>query len=81
MHMNEHNSETDGGRQVPEGFIRKREVALRVGKTVRTVDAWMRSGVLPYFKIGRSVLFRWSDVEKHIISNYRSQRSKQNRNL
>jgi excisionase family DNA binding protein len=65
-----------------EGFIGKAEVARRLGKSVRTVDAWMRRGVLPYYKPDRSVLFRWSDIEVHIVRNYRSQRSdKPRRNL
>jgi len=50
----------------PEGFIGKAEVARRLNKTIRTVDNWMNSGILPYYKIGRSVEFKWSDVESHL---------------
>ena len=46
-----------------EEFINKAEVARRLRKQVRTVDNWMRSGVLPYYKIGRSVVFKWSEIE------------------
>lgn len=47
-------------------FISKREVARRLNKKVRTVDNWMRAGWLPYYKIGRTVAFRWSEVEAHL---------------
>jgi excisionase family DNA binding protein len=40
----------------------KRELATKLKRSVRTVDAWMREGKLPYLKIGKTVLFRWADV-------------------
>ena len=50
----------------PEPLIEKPEVAKRVDKTARTVDAWMASGLIPYYKLpgGRrgTVLFKWTDV-------------------
>ena len=49
-----------------EGYINKIEVAKRLNKKLRTVDNWMRRGLLPYYKIGRSVAFRWSEVETHL---------------
>ena len=49
-----------------EEFIDKREVARRLRKKTRTVDNWMRRGLLPYYKIGRSVSFKWSEVETHL---------------
>lgn len=57
-----------------EGFIGKAEVARRLGKTTRTVDAWMKSGILPYYKPSRCVLFRWSDIEEQIVRNHRARR-------
>ena len=55
----------------PEGFIDKPEVARRLNKTIRTVDNWMMLGLLPYYKIGRSVVFKWSDVETHLAQTCR----------
>jgi excisionase family DNA binding protein len=49
-----------------EPFINKPEVARRLGKRVRTVDNWMQQGLLPYYKIGRSVSFKWSEVEAQL---------------
>jgi excisionase family DNA binding protein len=54
-----------------EEFINKSEVARRLGRTLRTIDNWMRRGLLPYFKIGRSVSFKWSDVESHLARTCR----------
>jgi len=67
------NEETGTGTNngLVEEFINKNEVARRLGKTLRTVDNWMRRGLLPYFKIGRSVAFKWSDVERHLAQNCR----------
>jgi len=53
-----------------EGFIGKAEVAKRLNRSLKTVNNWMRRGILPYYKPGRSVLFRWSDVEEHLKANY-----------
>jgi excisionase family DNA binding protein len=60
---------------VTEPFINKEEVARRLGKTLRTVDNWMQRGLLPYYKIGRSVEFKWSDVESHLSQTCRICRS------
>lgn len=49
-----------------EPFITKPEVARRLSKKVRTIDSWMQQGLLPYYKIGRSVSFKWSEVEAHL---------------
>jgi excisionase family DNA binding protein len=59
------------GTPQPEGFITKKEVALRVKKTVRTIEHWQRKGILPYVKAGQSVLFKWADVERHLQRNFR----------
>jgi excisionase family DNA binding protein len=54
-----------------EPRLTKKDVAKLLGKKIRTVDNWMKEGRLPYCKVGRSVLFKWSDVEKHLDSNFR----------
>lgn len=54
-----------------EHFINKAEVARRLNKTLRTVDNWMARGILPYYKIGRSVEFKWSEVESHLAQTCR----------
>ena len=57
-----------------EQFITKQEVARRLGKTLRTVDNWMNRGLLPYYKIGRSINFRWSEVLDHLAQTSRVRR-------
>ena len=46
-----------------ESFIDKVEVARRFNRDVRTINNWMKAGLIPYYKISRSVSFRWSEVE------------------
>ena len=58
-----------------EEFIDKPEVARRLKKQVRTVDNWMACGILPYYKIGRSVSFKWSEIETSLAKKCRVCRS------
>jgi hypothetical protein len=53
-----------------DGLLLKRELAVRLRRSPRTVDLWMRQGKLPYLKIGKTVLFRWPDVLEK-LSEYR----------
>ena len=62
------------GNVAPDRLITKAEVAAYVRKTTRTIDAWMAAGILPYYKIGRSVLFKLSDVQQHLDQNFRVNR-------
>jgi hypothetical protein len=43
-------------------ILNKSQLARRLHKCQRTVDEWMRQGRLPYLKVGKAVLFRWSQV-------------------
>jgi excisionase family DNA binding protein len=56
---------------VPEPYIDKAEVARRLEVQVRTIDNWMRRKMIPYYKIGRAVKFKWSDVEAYLAANFR----------
>ena len=60
---------------VPEVYIKKSEVARRLQKQVRTVDNWMKRGLLPYYKIGRTVCFKWSEVEARLRETCRVDRA------
>jgi excisionase family DNA binding protein len=57
-----------------ERYLSKLEVAARFGMTARTIEHWMRRGVIPYLKIGKgrraTVLFKWTDIEAHLKANY-----------
>jgi excisionase family DNA binding protein len=51
----------------PECFIHRKEAAQRLGVGLRTLDSWTAAGRIPYYKIGgKSVLFKWSEVEAHL---------------
>ena len=49
-----------------EEFISKTEVARRLKKRTRTIENWMKQGLLPYYKINHSVAFKWSEIEAHL---------------
>jgi hypothetical protein len=57
-----------------ERYLSKLEVAARFGMTARTIEHWMRRGIIPYLKIGKgrraTVLFKWTDIEAHLKANY-----------
>ena len=54
-----------------EAFITKAEAAKRLNRDVRTVTTWMRKGLLPYYRIAHSVVFKWSEVEKQLAATCR----------
>lgn len=54
-----------------ESFITKQEVGSRLRKPVRTIEDWMRRRMIPFYKIGQAVRFRWSEVQAHFAVNYR----------
>ncbi len=54
-----------------EGYIGKPECARRLGRTVRSVDTYMALGIIPFYKLGRTVAFKWSEVDAHIKAHYR----------
>jgi excisionase family DNA binding protein len=60
-----------GSEPAAEPFIDKAEVAKRTQMKVRTVNDWMKRGLLPYYKVGRLVRFKWSEVEAHLAQTCR----------
>jgi excisionase family DNA binding protein len=58
----------NSGKSAPsfEGYIDKREVGKRLQIRPRTVDDWLKRGILPFYRIGRSVRLKWSEVEQHL---------------
>ena len=53
-----------------EYFLTKNEVAQRLRKTPRTIENYLRLGLIPYVKIGRSVLLSWPDVQAALRDNF-----------
>ena len=54
-----------------DNYISKKEMAVRMKVTPRTIDAWMAKGLVPYRKIGRTVRFHWGEVGVHLKSRSR----------
>jgi predicted site-specific integrase-resolvase len=55
---------------IEDGYLLKSEVAERCRKKPRTIERWMRTGIIPYIKLGKgrraTVLFKWAEVEKSL---------------
>ena len=58
-----------------EEFITKAEAAKRLNRDVRTITTWMRKGLVPYYRIAHSVMFKWSEVEKQLAATCRAGRT------
>ena len=59
-------AEIDAGCRMPEPLITKQRLAEIVGVHERTVEQWMRRGVVSYLKVGGAVRFRWSEVDREL---------------
>ena len=58
-------------KNAPESaYIDKKELAKRLHKTPRTIEIWMKQGLLPYIKLGRSCLFNWQRVVSHLEEKF-----------
>lgn len=53
-----------------DGLLNKRQIAERVGVSMRTVEFWMAKRLIPYVKIRKTVRFCWPDVEDAIKRNF-----------
>jgi excisionase family DNA binding protein len=60
--------------QIPDGYLLKDEVASRLRITTKTLERWMREGIVPFIKLGKrrraSVLFRWDRVQEHLETEF-----------
>jgi len=64
--------EEESSRQsAPKGYINKHEACNVMSCTMRTIDNWMRLKLIPYYKFGRRVYLKESDligaIEKHRV--------------
>jgi hypothetical protein len=55
----------------PDGYLVKAQLARMIQKDERTVERYMRLGIVPYIKLGKgrraTVLFSWPDVKEHLV--------------
>ena len=69
--LNNPNAAAGAGGPTFEPYIDKAEVGRRLGMRPRTVDDWMKRGLLVYYKANRTVRFKWTEVEAHLAANCR----------
>ena len=67
------NNETLGPTSLNPGqqFISKHQVALMFGTTQRTIEHYMRRGILPFYRLGRTVRFHLGDIRNHLAENFK----------
>ena len=54
-----------------ERLATKSQIASYFQVNVRTIERWMRTGYLPYRKVGGQVRFRMGDVVVQVDQNHR----------
>ncbi len=71
--MKENTSTTTGHESAhPESeYLTKIEVAQLFQLSTRTIDSWIAQGRLPYYRIGRTIRFRRSDIREYLDRHYR----------
>ena len=57
--------------KMADAMLTKQEIAKHFGITERTVENWMKSGYVPFLRIGRSVRFSLKDVGRHAEARHR----------
>jgi excisionase family DNA binding protein len=51
-----------------EHYLKLAAAALALNITPRTLQNWQHRRLIPYYKVGRSVRFKLSDVKAHLES-------------
>lgn len=64
--MSESKTVEPTGTAIVEPYIDKREVARRLSIKLRTVESWMNRDWIPYYKMGKVVLFKWTEVDAQV---------------
>lgn len=62
---------TKDGSEARAKYLDKRQEAARHQVTVRTIDAWMKRGLIPYLRVGRTIRFDPVDVDATLRSRCR----------
>lgn len=55
-------------------ILTKKQVAEPFHASIRTINTWMDKGYLPYWRIGKCIRFRLSDVQKRLDERHRIDR-------
>jgi excisionase family DNA binding protein len=54
-----------------EPLMSRQQLAEHFGVSQRTIETWMEKDYLPYYKLGRKVLFKLTDVQRHWDAGHR----------
>jgi excisionase family DNA binding protein len=57
--------------EAEQQFINKRQVALMFGATERTIESYTARGILPFYRLGRTVRFHFDDIRNHLAENFK----------
>ena len=52
-----------------DDFLNQEELAKLLKKSVRTLQNWRKSGILPSKRMGNSIFFHWGTVKKALMSD------------
>ncbi len=53
-----------------EKFLSNREVSKYLKVSIRTLQEWRDTGVIPYIQIKGKIIYRQSDIDRLLESNY-----------
>jgi len=45
-------------------FLTQEEIAERLKKSVRTIQNWRAAGLIPFKRMGKSLLFHWGSCKR-----------------
>ncbi len=54
-----------------EYFLTDREVSARLKVSRRTLQDYRNNGTVAYYQLGGKILYKESDIERMLLSNYR----------
>ena len=54
----------------PDPLMSEREVALYLKVSVRTIVNWKQRGIIPYFKIGRTVRYSREQIDRALMDRH-----------
>ena len=66
--MNKKNNAAFSGDGATDGLLKKDGLAPKLQISTRTLDDWMRTGRIPFLKLGKTVRFRLPDVLEKLNS-------------
>ena len=64
-------TQTRTPKPLPEGYISKKELIRLLNCSLRSINEWMSEGRIPFYKFGKRVGFKWSEVESTLRNTCR----------